>query len=232
MNIPGMFNQNNRVVGCQDSWSDKPSDGFSKRRYGVAYRDRTPEGYVSYRQKLDWSDGTPKGEVQVIELMSTHPDARRSLWEFLTNIDLFRKVTWWNTPVDEPLRAMTYDPRQVAGDTPSDALWIRLLNLPAALEGRSYESDDVLSIAVSDDFRPHNDGTYRLAVSEGIGSCSLVDGPADVTCGVDVLGHLYLGGGDAIAMAAAGRVVGELSDVHRLHRLFRTSKAPWCPEIF
>jgi predicted acetyltransferase len=54
----------------------------------------------------------------------------------------------------------------------------------------------------------------------------------DVSCGIDVIGQLYLGGGDALALAAAGRLDGEPAAVNLIHRLFRTDRPPWCPEVF
>ena len=50
--------------------------------------------------------------------------------------------------------------------------------------------------------------------------------------GIDVLGALYLGGANALSMAAAGRIEGASAAVSLLHRLFRTDVAPWCEEIF
>jgi predicted acetyltransferase len=206
-------------------------DGKSARRYAIFEEDGQPLGYATYRQKEKWED-FPEGEIHMIEVITTTPAAHRGLWGFLTNIDLFPKVEWWNSPVDDPLPLDVADPRRVRREI-TDALWLRLLDIPAALESRSYEQDGALIIGVDDPFRPGNTGTYRLTVDGGESECENVDGvEPDIQFGVDVLGHLYLGGGDAYGMAHAGRIRGRDEAVQTLHRVFRTDKAPWCPEVF
>ncbi len=205
--------------------------GMSARRYAVYEEDGEALGYVTYRQKQKWED-FPEGEIHVIELIAATPVAHRGLWDFLTNIDLFPKLEWWNAPVDDPLPFDVTDPRRVQRKL-EDALWIRLLDIPAALESRSYEQDGDLVIGVDDPFRPDNTGIYSLSVQDGEAKCEAVDGiEPEVECGVDVLGHLYLGGGDAYGMAHAGRIRADDGAVRRLHRIFRTDRAPWCPEVF
>jgi predicted acetyltransferase len=106
------------------------------------------------------------------------------------------------------------------------------MDVPAALNARGYESDGMVSFEVTDPTRPGTSGTYRLEASGGAGLCERVGAGADVSMDIDVLGHLYLGGGNALAMAAAGRIEGDPAAVRALHRLFRADPAPWCPEVF
>ncbi|RPI24563.1 MAG: GNAT family N-acetyltransferase, partial [Actinobacteria bacterium] len=203
----------------------------SARRYAVYEEDGSAHGYATYRQKEEWEGFFASGEVDVIEAIAVTPEAHRGLWQFLTNIDLFTKVEWWNAPVDDPLPFEVTDPRRVQRRL-WDAMWVRVMDVPAALEARSYETDGALTLRVEDAFRPATSGTYRLEVAGGEAACRRSDGEGEVTLGIDVLGHLYLGGGSAGAMAAAGRVAGSSEAVTRLHRIFRTDAAPWCPEVF
>jgi predicted acetyltransferase len=203
----------------------------SSLRYAAFHEDGVVTGYASYRQEEKWEEFVAKGEVSVIEVFTTTPLAHTGLWQFLTNIDLFPNVEWWNLPIDDPLVAKVTDSRRVKR-TVIDALWIRLMDIPAALCARSYESDGVITFEVHDGARPDNSGTYRLECREGHGSCERVDATADLVFDTDVLGHLYLGGGDAGMMLAAGRIEGDRESTRTLHRLFRTDQAPWCPEVF
>ena len=203
----------------------------SSLRYAVFQEDGETTGYATYRQKEHWEDFVSNGEVEVTEIITTTDEALSGLWSFLSNIDLFPDVEWWNTPVDDPLIHMVTDPRRVRRSV-KDALWIRIMDVPAALTSRGYESDGVVTFEVADSTRPGTAGTYRLDCSEGAGACQRVGDGAEISMDIDVLGHLYLGGGSALGMAASGRIEGDPAAIRTLHRLFRADRAPWCPEIF
>lgn len=222
----------------QDWWAhsvvhDPPHrrDGMSAKRFAVYQADGSAEGYVIYVQKSDWSGEVPLGQVKVIEAISTTDRAHTGLWQYLASIDLYPRIRWWNLPVDDPLWWKLAEPRRLVRKR-GDALWVRIMDVPAALEARSYETDGSIRIAVEDPFRPDISGVYELAVSDGVGKCVAVDGNADVSLGVDALGALYLGGSNAVSMAAAGKIDGAADRVSLLHRLFRTDVAPWCEEVF
>ncbi|MFB3050148.1 MAG: GNAT family N-acetyltransferase, partial [Acidimicrobiia bacterium] len=194
----------------QDWWAhsvvhDPPHrrDGMSAKRFAVYQADGSTEGYVIYVQKSDWSGEVPLGQVKVIEAISTSDRAHTGLWQYLASIDLYPRIRWWNLPVDDPLWWKLAEPRRLVRKR-GDALWVRIMDVPAALEARSYETDGSIRLAVEDLFRPDISGVYELAVSDGVGKCVAVDGNADVSLGVDALGALYLGGSNAVSMAAAG----------------------------
>ena len=222
----------------QDWWShsvvhDPPHrrDGMSAKRFAVYQADGSTEGYAIYVQKSDWSGEVPLGQGRVIEAISTTDRAHTGLWQYLAGIDLFPRIRWWNLPVDDPLWWKLAEPRRLVRKR-GDALWMRIMDVPSALEARSYETDGSIRISVEDPFRPDISGVYELAVSDGVGKCVAVDGNADVSLGVDALGAFYLGGSNAVSMAAAAKIDGAADRVSLLHRLFRTDVAPWCEEVF
>ncbi len=231
-NRPGMLSRS-REWWAHSVVRDPPHrrDGMSAKRFVVYQADGSAEGYVIYVQKSDWSGEVPLGHVKVIEAISTTDRAHTGLWHYLANIDLFPRIRWWNMPVDDPLWWKLAEPRRLVRKR-GDALWVRIMDLPAALEARSYETDGSIRIAVEDPFRADISGVYELAVSDGVGKCVAVDGNADVSLGVDALGALYLGGSNAVSMAAAGKIDGAADRVSLLHRLFLTDVAPWCEEVF
>ncbi|MGD2101146.1 MAG: GNAT family N-acetyltransferase [Acidimicrobiia bacterium] len=217
-----------RLLADPESWRG----GKTALRYALIREQGEPTGYATFRQNSVWDDFVSRGEVHVTEMITTTPGARRGLWEFLTNIDLFPVVEWWNMPVDDPLAAGVTSSR-VVRRTLSDALWLRVMDVVAALEARSYEVDGDVSFEVYDESRPDVAGAYRLVVTGGRAECRRIErGDADIAFDIDVLGHLYLGGGNALVMADAGRITGDRSAVTRLHRVFRSDVAPWCPEVF
>lgn len=230
--VAGMLSRSDvwwRLRKMRDEESNR--QGKSARRYAVYTESGSVDGYATYRQKGDWDDFMPAGEVHVIEVISATPEAHLGLWRFLTSIDLFNKVERWNTPVDDPLALAVTEPRRIRRSL-GDGLWVRLIDVETALSSRGYEHDGAVSIGVGDPFRPDTAGVYKLEVTDGNASCERVDADPDVVCEIDVLGHLYLGGGSAIGMFEAGRVNGDPAAIGLMHRMFRTDRAPWCSEVF
>ena len=216
-----------RLMADPEQWRG----GKSGRRYLIHEENGSVTGYATFRQKNKWEDFVADGEIDVVEVIATTPEAHTAIWRFLTNVDLFPNVKWWNMPLDDPLPLGITDQRRIRRKL-SDAMWLRVMDVPAALGARSYEADGHVTFEVNDPTRPDNSGTYRLEVSEGEGSCERAPGEADASFSIDVLGHLYLGGGDALAMAAAGRIEGDPGAITTLHRIMRTDQPPWCPEVF
>lgn len=229
---PGMLTRSeewwtHRRIADPESWRG----GKSAQRYLICEVDGRATGYAVYRQDAKWDDFIADGEVVVVELIATDHSSHRAIWSFLTNIDLFPRVSWWNLPLDDPLAALVTDDRRLRR-TLSDAMWVRLMDVTAALEARTYESDGVIVFSVEDATRPKNSGTYRLEVVDGTAQVMETTDPPEISMDIEILGHLYLGGGDARVMAAAGRIDGDPVAVSTLHGLFRTDVAPWCPEVF
>lgn len=209
---------------------EKHRGGASALRFAVAEAGGKPVGYVSYRQKANW-DQLAEGEILIRDMMPVTDAAYRALWHFIISIDLFPIVKYWNNPVDDPLVFLLEDGRAVETKT-HDALWTRLIDVPAAVRARRYSSDGTVTIRVADSFCQWNDGSYRIEVDGGVAACERVTAAADVSMSVGALGALYLGGRNARALARVGLLDGEPAAVGKLDALFRSYPAPWCPEIF
>lgn len=229
---PGMLSRSDTWWSHRRMWDGESARrGKSARRYAVYGKGNEISGYATYRQKAEW-DELPSGLVDIIEVQWATPEAHHGLWRFLCSIDLFPNVKWWNAPLDDPLQFRVSDPRRLTRRL-TDTLWLRLLDVPAALAGRTYAEDtDGLVLKVSDRSISQNSGTYQLRVGEGRATCEPVDAAPDITLDVEVLGQLYLGGADAVSLARAGRIEASPDTALALHRLFRHDRAPWCPEVF
>jgi predicted acetyltransferase len=166
--------------------------------------------------------------VKVRELVAATAEARAVLWEFLLDQDLTRTIAWEMAPLDEPLWLMVTNPRSVRR-TIGEGLWVRVIDVAAALSAREYTGDPDVVVEVSDAFCPWNEGRYRLAA----GACERTDAAADLALDATALGAAYLGGTTLLELAAAGRVrelrAGSLA---RASAAFRGDAAPWCPEMF
>ena len=189
----------------------------------VLERDGETLAYALYRLKLEFEAGSSTGEVNVVEAMGVSPEATAGIWRYLLDIDLMERVRGELVPIDHPLFLLLEQPRRLRFRL-TDSLWLRLVDVGAALAARSLEGDVVLE--VGDAFCPWNDARHLLG-----GSKTMED--ADLRLDVSDLATVYLGGFTFAQLQRAGRVE-ELTEgtVHRADAAFRTDRAPWCPEIF
>ena len=127
----------------------------------------------------------PKGEVKIVELVAATPDAYTALWRFLLGVDLTRDVVKGPASPDEPSATSSSEPAP-AGRQDRDGLWLRIVDLPAALAARRYAAPVDVVLDVTDALLPANAGRWRLRVGAGgaLVNCSPTDAPADLSCDV------------------------------------------------
>ncbi len=228
---PGMFSRSDTWWETEVFYDpEHRRRGKSAKRYAVHEGARGADGYAIYRQKDEWND-VPKGEVHVVEFVASTLAAHQALWRFLTSIDLYPNVRYWNAPVDDELPWQVTDPRRVQRSI-CDSLWLRLIDIPRALAGRSYSGHGQLVLGLRDTFLPENDGAYELAVTSGGAQCRRTSAPADIELSAESLGATYLGGHRFTALARAGLVHGNAEALATADRLFAWDRLPWCPEVF
>ncbi len=198
----------------------------------VFERDGALEGYALYRVKQDWPDGLPGSTLIVNEEISATPLATRELWRFLFGVDLVAWLTTRTMSPDHPLFLLAAEPARLRFRL-GDGLWLRLVDVRDALAARSYADRGSLVLDVEDDFCPWNVGCYELRAGEDGVAVTRAGREPDLRLGVGDLASAYLGGFSFAELLRAGRV-DELRSgaVERADALFRTSRAPWCPEVF
>ena len=180
-----------------------------------------PDGYVLYRYHRRESGSA----LEVVELRATTPDAHAALWRALSTLELFDHIEAVIAP-DDPLPYLFSDPRLVHTTGLGDALWSRIMDVPAALTARSYDADLDIVVAVHDPFRAAG-GVFALRVREGRAECAQTTREADVELGIDVLGSVYLGAHRVRRMAAAHRIRAKDPAVLRdLDLAFRSDRDP------
>jgi predicted acetyltransferase len=210
--------------------------GWTALKAVLAEDDSGPRGYALYRTKPDWADdGLPSGSLSVQELMAADAAATAALWTDLLTRDLIDEVVATHRPVDDPLLDMLADRRRARAYL-TDGLWIRLIDLPAALRQRRYSCAADIVLEVTDELLPANAGRWRLQCPGPDGetaSCERTTAAADIALPVAALGAGYLGGTRLGALAAAGLVTerkhGALA---RLSAAMHSDPAPWCPLVF
>jgi predicted acetyltransferase len=200
--------------------------GAGPKFFAVIELDGKPAGYAIYRIKSDWQDGFSQSQVKLVEAIAASPVATRELYRFLYGIDLVVRVQGKYDP-GSPLFLMVADPRSLHLKF-SEGLWLRLVDVEAALAGRAYVGDDAVVIDVADSFCPWNAGRWRIGEK-----VARTDDDADLELDTADLASAYLGAFDFKELAAAERVR-ELKPgaLQRASDLFRTGRPPYCPEDF
>ena len=158
---------------------------------------RTGEADGAAVFRLPWSaDPATSGIVQVDWLEAISPAAYTDLWVFLADLDLTKRVVAGKRPVDEPLRWQLADSRALQVTRQADNLWVRLVDVPAALAARSYAMPGSLVLEVTDAFCPWNDGRWRLETGPEGAACTRAPAGAqpELFLSAATLGSVYLGG--------------------------------------
>ena len=225
---PGVFGR------TKDWWELRTLADPPERRQGGGVKnalllelDGKAAGYALYRLFPKFDHGAAAGHLEVIEALADGPVATRELWRVLLDMDWKATLKAELLPIDHPLvHQLSYPRRMRIGD----GLWVRLVDIGAALSARAYGGDGPVVLEVEDSFLPENAGRWRIAG----GTAERTEDDADLALDVGELGSAYLGGFTFAELVRAG-VVRELKEggAARADAVFLTdAPKPWCPEIF
>jgi predicted acetyltransferase len=231
---PGMYRRS-------EEWWDAHSladpehhrDGGGPLLRAVWELDGRPGAYVLCRMHPQWGDdGVPSGHVSVKELIATSPLATREIWRFVFGIDLVARIKAWNQPVDDPIFHMLGEPRRLRPML-HDNLWLRIVEVRSSLLSRRYSAEGTITFELTDSFCPYNEGIYELEAKDGEARLEDASGAPELSLSASDLGACYLGGTTFTQLVRAGRVLEHAAGAaERADTLFRSERAPWCPEDF
>lgn len=193
--------------------------------------DGEPRAYAIYRIKADWDQRGPRNSMAVLEINGVDAADEQAMWQWLLRVDLVASVKGYRGPVPHPLQLQLTEPRRM-GVNVSDEMWLRILDVAPALEGRTYRGPGSLTVELTDDFCPWNAGQWRLDVpgSDGIASVAQAEAgtEADLALDVSALSAIYLGGFTFAELARAGRVTERREGgLAAADALFATATKPW-----
>lgn len=191
--------------------------------------DAGPDGILGWKPCGDFGLMPPLGWLDISWLTAATDEAYRNLWSYLTGIDVVDEIRLSGRPVDERVRWLLPDARTLVMTEQVDFLWLRLLDVAAALTARRYAVADELVLEVidtgTDDFTA---GRYRLAADGDNVACERTGRPADVVIDQRALASIYLGGFRLEQRALDGMA---REDTHgalqRMSVMFSTPLAPW-----
>jgi predicted acetyltransferase len=187
-----------------------------------------PAAYALYRVSPAFDRGIQVGAVEVVEAMGDSPAATRAIWRYLLDVDWMARVKAWLLPLDHPLLLLLAEPRRLRFSI-RDGLWVRLVDVGAALSARSYRTGSSVVVEVADGFCPWNAGRWSISG----GGVARTENEPELRCDVTALGSVYLGGFTWAQLGRALRVEEvRQGAIARADTIFHAGCAPWCPEIF
>jgi predicted acetyltransferase len=177
----------------------------------LAQVDGQPAGYAVFSREQKWADGRPKGKVTANEVAAADPAVLLALARRLVDFDLTASITIGGRAADDPLLWWAGGPRAL-GLKSFDSLWLRLIDVDAALVARGYSSPCDIAIDVVDPTCQWNQRTWRLTVNrDGTATCLPTTDDADIRLPVQALGAAYLGSRSLTTQANEGLVT-EVTD--------------------
>jgi predicted acetyltransferase len=185
------------------------------------------QGYALYRHEFRMRHLVTQTKLEVGEALGTSPEALDAVWRYLLAIDWVAQIDAFWLPLDHPLFHWIREPRRLACHV-IEGLWIRLVDVEAALAARSFGEGSVV-LELRDELCDWNQGRWQVEA----GSVSRTTAAAELALDVSALGSAYLGGFTFAGLAAAGRAVElQAGAIARSDALFGTTRQPWCPELF
>ncbi|MFD6276593.1 GNAT family N-acetyltransferase [Streptomyces sp. NPDC060209] len=229
------------VVSRDERWwqrhtgVDVPAHETWNEPFYAVYRspDGETDGLVAYSADDHWGDRKqPLNTAKVRNLIAVTPAAERALWQFVCSIDWITTVRTGYRAPDDLLPLLLPDPRAARVVTQADWLWLRVLDVPRALEARTYATEARLVLDVRDATGLAG-GRFLLEASPSGASCTPTTQSADLALDVRELGTLYLGDESALRLAALGRIEERRPGVAAMaDAVFRTARRAWCPDVF
>ena len=209
----------------RDSQAPEHRQGGPGGLFYAAYEDGgRVDGYATYR--------TAGATLVVNELMAATKEANTALWRFCFDMDLISCTEALKRPVDDPLPWMLAEPRRLQRLT-RDGLWVRLIDVAAALMLRRYVQSDRLVLEVRDELCPWNEGRFDLEGSSVGATCRASSSSPDLVLAVSDLVSAYMGTVSFSTLSQAGlvdeRTTGALL---RADRMFAVRYQPWTPANF
>jgi predicted acetyltransferase len=182
-----------------------PGPNFSGLRCVLAQRENIVTGYALYCTYPRYSVAIPEGRVRVRRVHALDLASYIRLWMFLLDQDLMALTTHDHLPGDDPLLNILEDVR-AAKAWRRDGLWLRVVDVEAALSKRSYACPVDVVIAVRDRLCAWNAGRWHREGDRRGGSCRRCKRGPDIALDVRELGALYLGRPSAVALSARRRL--------------------------
>ncbi|MGQ4716251.1 GNAT family N-acetyltransferase [Streptomyces anulatus] len=232
---PGVVTRGERWWRQRTGVAPRPDHEKWTEPFYVLHRaaDGMVDGLMVYSTDDKWGDAKqPLNTATVRDMIALNPAAERALWHYLCSIDWITAVRSGYRAPDDLLPLLLPDPRAARMITNADWLWLRMLDVPRALEARTYGVETSLVLEVRDDAGLAG-GRFLLDASTSGARCVTTTRSADLALDVAELATLYLGDESVRRLVDLGRAE-ELraGAATTADAAFRTGRRPWCPDVF
>jgi predicted acetyltransferase len=217
-----------------DAWGE-PWKGFL-----AVHRadDGTVDGFARYRGEAKWEHRQPRSTLNVEELLATTDEAEVALLRYLAEIDLVTTLKLERRTPTDRLPWLLTNARAAEIAEGGDGMWMKIHDIAAALEARSYEASGSLVLEVLVRDSGEDDAAacrvrVALDASPDGARATATDRSPDLTIDGAALGAAYLGGSrlrdTVVARGADEHRASALADADAL---LRRRDAPWCSTFF
>jgi predicted acetyltransferase len=242
---PTIFDDARRRLAGQvarpgDWWNRRLGlDGYRPQKSGqgtwiVHESEGVPDGLLAWKVERDFETNGEMGAVKVMELVAASAAAYRNLWAYLCTLDVISEVNLHHRSADEPVRWLLHDGRALRQHGTNDDLWLRLLDVAAALSARRYAVPGRLVIEVLDeDLGGYAAGRYVLDAGPDGAACTRTTETSDLRLPQRALASAYLGDHSVRELMITG-AIDELSPgaVATADSMFATAQLPWNATAF
>jgi predicted acetyltransferase len=208
-------------------WGERPKAYLALRRDAAG----TVDGFAQYGAEEKWERNQPRNVLRVGDLFAASDEAYAALWRFLAEVDLVATVRAERRSPDERLPWLLTNARAATAEL-VDSLWVRLLDVQAALEARRYERTGSLVLEVIDG-ETGDRTVLRLDAGPDGATARPTTASPDLTLHEAALGAAYLGGAPlrhaVLAHGVDEHTAGALAGADAL---FRTLDSPVSSTFF
>jgi predicted acetyltransferase len=191
-----------------------------------------PDGFAIYKPTQVWIGRSPAARVDVSKLVATDLDGLARLWQYLVAIDWVATVAVSERGPSDPLPWLLTDARAARQTERADFVWVRPLDLVAALEARRYRVPGRVVLDVQDRTGLAGGRVVLEGGPEGA-TCRTTTESAGLTLPIEILSAAYLGGHGLAELARAGLVdVIDNASLVVADAMFRSEIAPCCSTWF
>ncbi len=203
-------------------------DGRERKRIAIVEDEHGPAAFALFQRKLAWGDTGAAGTGFTEAWAAVTPASSRRLWSVLADLDLMKSFAAAGLSLDDPAILLAHDLRGLDVRL-KDYVWVRILDIPAALTARTFGADLDLTVDVRDDIIAENSHPWRILINGGAATVTRAerDSSIDLRMGIQDLSAAYLGGTTIAALAGAG-LVDEVREgaASQLSDAFRSPVAP------
>jgi predicted acetyltransferase len=191
-----------------------------------------PDGLLAWKVTRDFDLSGRLAAIEVDEFVTAADAAYRDLWAYLGGIDAVEEIKLYDRCVDEPIRWLLPDARALETTMLFDHVWVRLLDVPAALSARSYAVPGRVVLDVVDgDLGGYGAGRFALEAGDEGAACAPTTDSPDLRVTQRALAACYLGG-HRLQQLPEGVEELRPGALERADVMFSVPRPPWNQTLF